>query len=203
MPPEPSVAGVQVGALAVTRLRPVDRVMSIDRSAVTGLLHRLHATQTEAAAGDGPPLDAMPYSCDQYWSSNDGNGRHFVPAAEIATRAPTSAVPAVFVDRVSGGWSLRVVLNLRRHPHLPELEASPLEVGDLEVRLYCPSDGAEDSLPLTDITELPPAGPGVLRRLLCRAPLTRTFIDLMRTVPGTVLLVTAVPRFGWSPLLRQ
>jgi len=38
MPPEPSVAGVQVGALAVTRLRPVDRVMSIDRSAVTGLL---------------------------------------------------------------------------------------------------------------------------------------------------------------------
>jgi peptidoglycan hydrolase-like protein with peptidoglycan-binding domain len=143
----------------------------------------------------GTTQDPIPTSCDVLWTL--GGRQYFVPAAVIARRSPTSAVPAVFVDRVSGGWSLRLVLEFRRHPNIPADQGEPLAIGGLTLRLYCPLDGGgEDSLPITDITEQTPIGAGVVRRLVARVPVTSTWLERMRTMPGSVLLVTGTAAVG-------
>lgn len=203
MPPVADAPEVTVNRLAADQWQPVNRVLRIDRTLV---LDRLHAIAPDIAATpaatDGPPLGVVPTSVDSTWAT-DAGVEYFVPAAEIARRAPTSAVPAVFLDRVSGGWSLRVVLNLRRHPSLAADRGSPLELDDLSLRLYCPLEGGEDSLTITDVSEQPAVEPDVVRRLVARVPITSPWIDRLRTVPGIVLLVTGVPRFSRSDALAR
>jgi hypothetical protein len=199
---ETGMPAVTVNELSADQWRPISRVLQIDRSFLSDL-QGIHQPAFEPPEpGEGPPLDSVPTSVDSFWTS--GPEEYFVPAVEIAKRSPTSAVPAVFVDRVQGGWSLRIVLNFRRHPYFGPDQGAPLAIGDLSVRLYCPLEsGGEDSVTITDLTEQTPLEPGVIRRVVARTPIIRAWVDRMSTVPGTVLLVTGVPQFSRSAQLEQ
>src|SRR4051812_38678709 len=208
MPLEAGMPAVTVNQLSADQWRPLSRVTQLDRTAFLAQLQQIRQFTVPAvdgpAAGDGPGLDVAPTSVDSFWTTSQDPTQYFVPAVEIARRSPTSAVPAVYVDRVAGAWSLRVVLNFRRHPNFDQSEGTPLQVHDLSVRLYVPLEGGgDDSLTFTDLTDEPPVEPGVLRKLVARAPVTKLWIDRMKTVTGTVLLVTGIPRFTRSAALVQ
>jgi peptidoglycan hydrolase-like protein with peptidoglycan-binding domain len=196
-------ADVQVNSLSADQFQPVARLARVDRAVMLKQLRgRVWNPPIETPPIFVPPTpevpqDPLPTGCDVFW--NLGGKQYFVPAVDLAKRSPTSAVPAVFIDRVSGGWSLRVVLDFRLHPNLPAGQGEPLAVDNLSLRLYCPLDGSEDSLTLTDITEQPPIVAGVLRRLVARVPVTSTWVERMRSVPGIVLLVTGTPVVSGAP----
>jgi peptidoglycan hydrolase-like protein with peptidoglycan-binding domain len=198
-----TAADVQINNLSADQFQPVARLARIDRTVMLEQLrNRVWNPPIETPPIFVPPTvdtpqDPLPTGCDVFW--NLGGTQYFVPAAVIAKRSPTSAVPAVFIDRVSGGWSLRVVLDFRLHPYLPAGQGEPLTVDGLSLRLYCPLETGEDSLTITDITEQPPIGAGVLRRLVARVPVTSTWVERMRSVPGIVLLVTGTPVVSGAP----
>ncbi|CAN5741916.1 hypothetical protein BH18ACT7_BH18ACT7_02460 [soil metagenome] len=102
-----------------------------------------------------PPLDAVSVRPDL-------DGRPwFVPIASIPSTSPTSATPAVFVDREGGRWLLRVTVDLDRPTWAPS-GAQPFPIGAITLRLDSDVLGSE---PVTfdRVTEVPGPGPALHR----------------------------------------
>src|SRR4051794_36724974 len=129
MPLEAGLPAITVNQLSADQWRPLSRVMQLDRSVFLTQLQQIREFNVPAVdgppAGDGPVLDVAPTSVDSFWTTSQDPTEYFVPAVEIARRSPTSAVPAVYVDRGAGAGALRGVLDFPRHPSFAPSGGAP------------------------------------------------------------------------------
>lgn len=145
-----------------------------------------------------PTLDALPRLRDTIAPGAAGTpfeGKsYFTPLARVATRTPTSRVPAVTVQPQGDGWVLQITLQLYRPPTVPA-DAIPLDV-DLYVGLRVPRPG--ELTRLTTMSDEPTTGPDVVRQVVVSGPVERAWIEEMKTERNMTLAVSGNPHFGWS-----
>ncbi|HEV7657747.1 MAG TPA: hypothetical protein VGP36_23855 [Mycobacteriales bacterium] len=150
-----------------------------------------------------PTLDALPYERETTFPGAAGTpfeGReYFYPLARVATRTPTSRVPAVTVEPAGDGWLLRVTLQLYRPGTIPAT-AVPLDV-ELRAGLRAPRPG--ELTTLTTMQDEAPEGPDVIRQIVLSGPVERAWIDLLKTETGMTLAVSGRPRYAWSDAAVQ
>src|SRR4051794_11385156 len=100
----PAPQNMVVNNLGLEELPPVSRMMRLDRGISWGGVVLFPPGTFEPPPppppGEGPILDAVPTSADSFWTG-EGN-EYFVPLARLATRSPSSTVPAVFLDPIAG-----------------------------------------------------------------------------------------------------
>lgn len=144
-----------------------------------------------------PTLDLLPTDRHPAYPGAVGTpfegGQYFYPLARVATRTPTSRVPAVWVEPQGDGWVLRATLQLYRPATIPD-GTIPL---DVELRVGFRSRLGEMTT-LTSMTDETPAEPDVIRQVVVSGPVQRTWIDFIKTDVCTTLAVSGSPHYTWS-----
>ena len=158
---------VTINPLAVADTIAPMPVQYAARFDATVLQYVTRLTAAPPTSVDGAPvLTEVPSSVARSYAGADGQA-WFVPMAVIPPKSKTSATPAVFLDHEPDRWVLRVTVDLRRHPAVPDT-AQPLPIGDFALGL---STSVPGSAPVVfdSVTDVPSPEPAVLRRVVAIA----------------------------------